>query len=326
MDQQSSARSWAPRRIFQRQARFVAATGALIDDAPLASTTGKLIDKELKPTYDDEWLGGYATPIGSDFSVDLFYMYRNTKNFLEDVPSRLPNSGPYAAANLPCNTWAACQGQEAKRKYQAFTAELNRRMANKWSGNLSYTWSQFEGNFDIDYSPTASVFNTSSSIHDGPGGFVGDPNRYGPLSQDRPHLVKLFLNYQPVSPLTLGGYLRVQSGAPWNARGLDNTGNGTVLNYLEPAGSRRNPTWTNFDLLAAYRIKLAERANLVLEGRVFNVFNTQTELTVQQQQFNDLNTGAGGVILPYTRPNPLFGTPTSYATPRRVVLTATLNF
>src|SRR5439155_538839 len=138
-DQQSAGRSWAPRRIFQRQARFNAVTGALIDDAPLASTTSKLIDKGLKPTYDDEWLGG----------------------------------------------------------------------------------------------------------------FVQDPNRYGPLSQDRPHLFKAFVNYVPVSRLTLGGYLRVQSGAPWNARGLDNTGNGTVLNYLEPAGSHRNPTWTNVDLLAS---------------------------------------------------------------------------
>ena len=326
MDQQSAGRSWAPRRIYQRQARFNAVTGALIDDAPLASTTSKLIDKGLKPTYDDEWLGGYATPIGRDFSVDLFYLYRNTKNFLEDVPSRLPNSGPYAAANLPCTTFAACQGAVAKRKYQAFTVEINRRMADNWSANVSYTWSRFVGNFDLDYS-TGAVFNTSSSIQDGPGGFVQDPNRYGPLSQDRPHLFKAFVNYVPLSRLTLGGYLRIQSGAPWNARGLDNTGNGTVLNYLEPAGSHRNPTWTNVDLLASYRIKLTTRADLSLEGRLFNVFNNQTVLTVQQQEFTDLNTIPNPpYIAPYTRRNPLFDTPTSYATPRRFVAAAVVNF
>ena len=324
MDQKSSGRSLAPRRIYQREARFNAVTGALISDAPLASTTGKLIDKDLKPTYDDEWLGGYATPIGKDWSVDLFYLHRNTRNFIEDVPSKLPDSGPYAAANLPCTTFAACAGDVAKRKYQAVTVEINRRMADKWSADLSYTWSRFEGNFDLDYS-TGAVFNTSSFIQDGPGVNVQDPNRYGPLSQDRPHLVKLFVNYMPVSRLTLGGYLRVQSGAPWNARARDWEGCG--CNYLEPAGAHRNPTWTNLDLLASYRIKLADRSSLGLEGRLFNVFDKQTVLTVQQQEFTDLNTIPNPpYFAPYTRPNPLFDTPTSYATPRRFVVAAVVNF
>jgi hypothetical protein len=325
MDQKSSGRSLAPRRIFQREARFHAVTGALISDAPLASTTGKLIDKDLQPTYDDEWLGGYATPIGKDFSVDLFYIHRNTKSFIEDVPSRLPDSGPYAAANLPCTTFASCQGANAKRTYQAFTVEVDRRMANKWSANLSYTWSRFEGNFDLDYTAAATVFNTSSFIQDGPGTNVQEPNRFGPLSQDRPHLVKLFLNYMPTSALTLGGYLRMQSGTPWNARARDWEGCG--CNYLEPAGARRNPTWTNFDLLASYRLKLSDRSSLGLEGRLFNVFNTQTVLTVNQQQFLDLNTIASPpYFAPYAQANSRFGTPLSYAVPRRFVAAVVMNF
>ena len=330
MDQKSSGRSLAPRRIFQREARFNAVTGALISDAPLASTTGKLIDKDLVPTYDDEWLGGYATPIARDWSVDLFYIHRNTKNFIEDVPSRInnpnvPDAGPFAAANLPCTTFASCQGADAKRTYQAFTVELDRRMANKWSANMSYTWSRFEGNFDLDYSATATVFNTSSFIQDGPGVNVQDPNRFGPLGQDRPHLFKLFMNYMPTDALTFGGYLRVQSGTPWNARARDWEGCG--CNYLEPAGTRRNPTWTNFDLLASYRIKLAGRTSLGLEGRLFNVFNTQTVLTVEQQQFTDLSTIPNPpYIAPYTQANARFGLPLSYASPRRFVAAAVLNF
>jgi hypothetical protein len=329
MDQKSSGRSLAPRRIFQREARFNAVTGALISDAPLASTTGKVIDTGLVPTYDDEWLAGYATPIGKDFSVDLFYIHRNTKNFIEDVPSRInnpavPDSGPFAAANLPCTTFASCRNANAKRTYQAFTAEIDRRMSGKWSANLSYTWSRFEGNFDLDYTAASTVFNTSSFIQDGPGVEVQDPNRFGPLSQDRPHLFKLFLNYMPMSSLTLGGYLRVQSGTPWNARARDWEGCG--CNYLEPAGSRRNPTWTNFDLLASYRIKLTDRSSLGLEGRLFNVFNTQTVLTVNQQQFLDLNTvAAPPYFAPYAQANPRFGT-LSYAVPRRFVAAAVLNF
>lgn len=324
MDQKSSGRSLAPRRIYQREARFNATTGALISDLPRASTTGKQIDPALKPTYNDEILGGYATPIGKDWSLDVFYMYRNTKNFIEDVPSVLPDSGPYAAANLPCELYASCRGAEAKRKYQAGTIEINRRMANKWSANISYTYSKFEGNFDLDYS-SVGVFNTSSFIQDGPGTNVQEPNRYGPLRQDRPHVLKVFANYMPFSKLTLGGYLRVQSGTPWNARARD--WEGAVLNYLEPAGAHRNPTWTNFDVLASYRIKLSDRSNLSLEARIFNLFNTQTVLSVDAQKYLDLKTiSAPPYFAAYTDLNPLFNTPNSYATARRLVLAATINF
>lgn len=324
MDQKSSGRSLAPRRIFQREAQYDANTGVLISDVPRASTTGKLIDPDLEPTYNDEWLGGYATPIGQDWSVDLFYAYRNTENFIEDVPSRLPDSGPYAAANLPCNVFDSCRGIEAKRKYQAFTVEVNRRMKDKWSLNTSYAWSRLEGNFDLDYS--SAVFNTSSFIQDGPGTNIQEAGREGVLREDRPHVFKLFANYQPVSSLTLGGYLRVQSGTPWNARAQDTQG-GAALFYLEPAGAHRNPTWTNFDLLAAYRRKLTGRASLTLEGRVLNVFNSQTRISTDAVQFLDLNRlAAPPFIAPGRQANPFFGTGNSFAPPRRFVVAALLNF
>ena len=77
-----------------------------------------------------------------------------------------------------------------------------------------------EGNFDLDYS-TAPVFNTSSFIQDGPGTNVQDPNRFGPLFEDRPHVFKLFASYAATSRVTTSGYVRVQSGTPWAARAKD---------------------------------------------------------------------------------------------------------
>lgn len=61
LDQKSSARSLAPRRIFQTQTVFDLA-GNVLSSGPLASTTGKLIDPDIKPIYSDEVLIGYATP------------------------------------------------------------------------------------------------------------------------------------------------------------------------------------------------------------------------------------------------------------------------
>jgi hypothetical protein len=334
LDQKSSTFSLAPRRIYLNQAFFDATTGALLSDAPRASTTGKKIDPAIKPTYHDEWVGGYATPLSSKWALDLYYQYRKTHNFIEDVPASLPDNGPYEAANMPCDSLDACRGAVAVRKYQAFTVELNRKMADRWSLLASYTWSKFEGNIDYDYS--FALFNTSSGIQDGPGTFVQDPNRYGVLRQDRPSVFKAFLTWEPVDRFTLGGYLRVQSGTPWNARGLDYENYG--LDNLEAPGSHRNPTWTNFDLLASYRIPVAGKRNLIVEGRFLNLFNNQTQLSTESLKYQDVNYFDDTVCAPgVTTPscwynydgipvNTFYGKPNGYAPPFRFLLSVRFDF
>lgn len=337
MDQKSSSRSLAPQRLFFNDAFFNRTTGALISDAPRASTTGKLINPGLKPTYMDEWLVGYATPFMTDWNVDVFFVGRKSYDFIEDIPSALPATGPFRAAQL----------DGAERKYRAFTIEFGRPMKNGWSMNASYSWSRLEGNFDLDYGGDTAVFNTSSAIQDGPGEFVQDKYRYGPLGQDRPHVFKLFMSYAPplVHNLTFGGYLRSQSGIPWAARGID--WDGGFRRYLEQAGSQRVDAWTNFDLLAAYRVPVGGRAGLRIEGRVLNVFGNLTPLSVNQQQWRDprvrpaslstliLNTCGTdyacatdlfSAAQTTTQPNPLFGQANTWSPPRRFLLTLQLDF
>jgi hypothetical protein len=332
MDQKSSARSLAPQRLFLNNALFNRTTGALISDLPAANTTGKTIDAGIKPTYMEEILIGYAVPISRLYSLDMFFDYRDSHDFIEDIPASLPATGPFHAAQLP----------NAIRKYKAFTVELNRRMANRFSMTMSYAWSRLEGNFDLDYAG-AAVFNTSSALQDGPGEFVEDDFRYGPLGQDRTHVFKTFVSYLPVKNVTLGGYLRSQSGTPWAAKGVD-WDNGTTRRYLEPAGSHRNPVWTNFDLLTAYRLPLGDRAGAKLEARILNLFNTETVLSVDQLQYLDGRVrpavsafaGCGTDTACATRifsaaqttanPNANFGRPTSYASARRLFLSMIVDF
>jgi hypothetical protein len=252
-------------------------------------------------------------------------MDRRMHNFIEDVPSTLPDTGPYIASNLPCTLTPACQGADAKRTYRALTVEVRRLLANKWSGSVSYTRSRFEGNFDLDYAG-ASVFNTSSFIQDGPGTFVQDPNRFGPLNEDRPNVLKLFLTYAPADRITTSAYLRSQSGAPWTTRARD--WEGAVLNYLEPAGSHRNPAWTNLDLMAAYRIPVrGTRSNLSLEARLLNVFDNQTQLSTDAQKFTDLRTiSAPPYFADYLVPNATYALGNGFAPPRRLYLAAVASF
>lgn len=333
MDQKSSARSLAPARLFFNDALFDRTTGVLISDLPRASTTGKLINPGIKPTYTDEWLVGYATPLMGAWGLDIFYINRESFDFIEDIPSALPASGPFRAAQLT----------GAQRKYRAATIELSRRLANNWALTASYSRSRLEGNFDLDYSGGA-VFNTSSAIQDGPGEFVQDRFRSGPLSQDRPNVFKLFASYAPpmVPNLTIGTYLRAQSGTPWAARGID-WDNG-LRRYLEPAGSRRNGAWTNLDLLAAYRVPVKGRTKISVEARVLSVFGQLTTLSVDQRQYLDSRirpatsafavcgtdyacaTDLFSAAQTTNQPNVRFGKGSEWAPPRRFLLSFRADF
>jgi hypothetical protein len=325
-DQKSSARAHAPLRLVQNTPFFDAVTGALISDTTSPNTTGRVILPGLQPTYTDEWLAGYATPLGGNWGLDVFYLDRTAKDFIEDQPSVLPAS-TFVVDNLA----------NARRDYRALTIELNRRMADRWSTTVSYAWSELKGNFDLDYSAGA-VFNTSSILQDGPGVFVEDDYRYGKLAEDRPHVLKVFGTYMITDAFSLGGYVRAQSGTPWERRVQDWYSGYRLL--LEPLGTNRNDFWTNVDLLAAYNLRMGSRVVTRFEARILNLFNEQTALSRDNRAFLDPRTRqfngtqVAGDPASYTRaliintaqPNALLGTATSYAPPRRLLLMARVDF
>ncbi len=325
-DQKSSARAHAPLRLVQNTPFFDAATGALISDTTSPNTTGRVILPNLQPTYTDEFLGGYATPLGGNWGLDVFYLDRTAKDFIEDQPSVLPAS-TFVVGNLA----------NARRDYRALTVELTRRMADRWSTTVSYAWSELKGNFDLDYAAGA-VFNTSSILQDGPGVFVEDDFRYGKLGEDRPHVLKIFGTYMVTDALSLGGYVRAQSGTPWERRAQDWYSGYRLL--LEPLGTERNDFWTNVDVLAAYNLRIGGRVVTRLEARVLNLFNTQTAISRDNRAFLDPRTRQfDGSQVPgdpasYTRalivnrnqPNSRLGQPTTYAPPRRLLLMARVDF
>ena len=83
----------------------------------------------------------------------------------------------------------------------------------------------------------------------------------------------------------MGASVRAQSGTPWAALGLPRGSGATYLNYLEPAGTNRNPTWTNVDLLLKYGVTLGGRQRSRVEGRILNLFNKETVLLVDQRKY-----------------------------------------
>jgi hypothetical protein len=334
MDQKSTARSFAPFRIRQDQAYFCGLPGGcgstpyggFIGTQYRGSSGGKYIPENLKPPYYQEFVLGYSGAMSKNITFDMYYQYRNLKNAFEDtgIGANIYDSntyfGSFQAANFP----------DARRVYRGYTLDVQKRYADGWYADANITFSKLSGNFDEDYG--TALFNTSSFLEDEPGWYSSDPNRNGLMSQDRPVIFKLMGTYDLPLGFTLGGFLRVQSGTPWEARGATpSTSDGR---YLEPAGSHRLPTWTNFDLLAAYTFKPSGKLGVRLEARVSNLFNTQTVLSVNHTKYLDgyvdgpkdangnVTYGAQGT----TQPNSLYGTATSWAAPRRLTVTARLDF
>ncbi len=111
-------------------------------------------------------------------------------------------------------------------------------------------------------------------------------NRYGNLGLDRPHNLKIDGFYQfdlkKAGVLTAGASFRAISGIAHNALAAHPT-YGTNESYLLPRGAfARSPVTTTFDLQLGYGYKINK--NTLAEGfiRVFNLFDSQEELDVDE--------------------------------------------
>ncbi|MFY9551013.1 MAG: carboxypeptidase regulatory-like domain-containing protein [Thermoanaerobaculia bacterium] len=304
MDNQSFARSAAPIRLYRSDAFFDLTTGEFIKEVTRTNNTGKIVLPNIDPPYTDEFVAGYARPLPGGWSVELWGMFRQTRDVFEDFPAfgRADASGDFVYGNIP-----------AFRKYKAGTLEVKKAYGDNWTLDVSYTYSRLTGNWDLDYA--TQLFYSSSYIEDGPGLYVEDHNRKGVLIGNRTHIAKFFGSYTLPTRTILGGYLRVQSGRPWEARLFDPV-YGTDYQYAETAGKRTLPAWANFDFLVSQDIPIGPTV-LRLEGRLLNVFNSQPALTVNQDLFLSDNN---------TDPNPNFGHGTSFAPGRRFFISAILTF
>ncbi len=264
MDNRSLARAAAPLRVYRQDAYFLLADGSRVYDLPQVSETGKVILPDLKPTSSDEIVFGYSRPFLKYWTVELWGQYRNVKHVIEDYPTvnRLTSPSSFVYGNLDgdlrdINGNIIATGVTAKRTYTAFTLEVKKQWSDRWSLTAMYTWSKLYGNWDLDYSPGTSLFYASSYIEDAPGLYIEDPLRTGFMSGDRTHILKVFGTWEFFKNLTLGGYLRVQSGRPWEARMKDYCGN--YYMYVEKAGTNRLAAWPNLDLQLSYSIPLGGR-------------------------------------------------------------------
>ncbi|CAM4089650.1 TonB-dependent receptor [Pseudoalteromonas ostreae] len=277
-------------------------SGNILSSSPRKGSSGKAFQDGMKPRRINEFTLGTTKYVGSDLVLRAHVRHRKGMHFWEDMPNtaRLTDYSDVDADGVPQHiadkglyidnlaeirdeiggsSYVIAEVDGGATKYWEASIEAEYMGENSYV-NASYVWSHYYGNFDQDNTTStndANNFIGSSYYGDGRGRYSWD-NRYGTLSGDKPHLLKVYGYYTLPWEANLGAYFVFQSGKAWEAWDGTTYGYPTshISRYAESAGSRRTASHWQLDLNYTQDFKFSGDMELQFRADLFNVFNRQT--------------------------------------------------
>ena len=212
----------------------------------LAGLTAATFDPDAKPTYQQEFLGGFEFEAARSLSLGVRFIHRTIPRVLEDVgtlsmtaENLLDNPGDVEyfitdiGPQIPttCYPGIPCGFETPVHIYNAVEVTLNKTFADNWGVVASYRWSKLEGNFEGFFRSDNGQSDPSiTSLFDYPtndpsysqiGGpqlgfrgdirYLGDTLGRGVLPNDRTHQLKLY-GTRSLGNLNLGVGFNAGSG------------------------------------------------------------------------------------------------------------------
>lgn len=179
-----------------------------------------------------------------------------------------------------------------RRDYHALILTATKRLSNRFALLANYTFSRLIGNYPGLFSPYRGQLDPNiSSQYDLIHLLV---NRMGPLSNDRPHNLKLTGFY--VQPIGRNGQLTASltfslfSGRPIQVLGSDPIYQAREAFILPSGSGGRTPTVTQFDVHLGYEHQLTRAVRLSMYADVVNLFNQREVLNVDDEYtFTNVN-------------------------------------
>ncbi|HEY3170220.1 MAG TPA: TonB-dependent receptor, partial [Thermoanaerobaculia bacterium] len=261
--------------------------------------SGNTLDPALRPTYSQQVSAGITRRIFRNTSLDVSGVYRRNRRMFEDTCAD-EDCTHYWLTNRPHDM------DVLKSDYRALIFKVESRPTNAMSWILSYTMAKSRGS--VEYTQ-----NTGTDFDVFPEHFV---NRYGYLSDDARHVVKLDGYARLPWDLFLGTSAYWDSGLAYNVtRPASNAGYG--VEFLEPRGSRRLPDFYRWDAQLQKNIPIGP-VRIGLIAAVFNILDTEIEIR------RDGNVGDEGTVDDPT--NPRFNFATAWQRPRSYELGFRLEF
>ncbi|WP_404340880.1 carboxypeptidase regulatory-like domain-containing protein [Pseudoalteromonas mariniglutinosa] len=308
--------------------------GNVIYAEPRDGSSGKVFADGMKPRRITEFTLGTTKYVGSDLVLRAHVRHRKGMHFWEDMPNTARLSD-YTGLNVPGvpadlaekglyvdnldairdeiggSSYVIAEVDGGETKYWEASLEAEYMGENSYV-NASYVWSHYYGNFDQDNTTVnndANTFIGSSFYGDGIGRYPWD-NRYGKLSGDKPHLLKVYGYYTVPWQANIGAYFVFQSGQPWEKWDGSIYGySSSTSRYAEPAGSRRSASHWQLDLNYTQDFKVAGDFEVQFRADLFNVFNRQTGYNIDPYVSDDT-----------------FGEPRDYYSPRRIQMSFNFEF
>ena len=288
------------------------------------------LDDSLDMPYMDAFVVGFEKEINRLITVDITGTYRTNHDFLDKVNltgefEELPYTDEFTGKTfnvynqlnpgenqfLLTNPGVCTDyGQafkpitcfEKERKYWGVTASMNKRWANKWQLQSSYTYGKATGNDDnllLEFGEGRSSSLGGSDFYTNPNSQI---NATGRLSIDPTHLVKVLGSAELPWKILVGGFFRYFTGNTYNQIiPVFDVDPPDVNIYGETAGSFRQESGLNLDLRAEKMFGFGGGRSVGVGIDVFNVTNESTGIDSEQSVDSE-------------RP---FGTTTQIVRPRR---------
>ena len=270
-------------------------------------TPDAIFSPSTKTPYTDEFMLGYATNIGRDWTASIAYTKRRTRDLLEDYDLHLysdptnsaateGSAAPGSAFYLPYSYFGFDGAPNAnyvlgtlaggKRDYQGVEVSLTKAKRDNWMGSVSYTWNEAKGN------------SNSDSNADFQGDWIAldprAPNAYGPQPGNIKHQFKGYGTYYFNNGLELSAVYNWNSGLLYTPAQLVQgrylpimdeayVSGGVLDTWITPGtvGSRTGPSYYTLDMRLKYTYKLAGSQKVEFFLDLFNVLDKQSGTAAQ---------------------------------------------
>lgn len=293
-------------------------------DIPVSVTTPAnfAVDPDLGNQYTDQFSAGIERQIAGDMNVAASFVYKSEAEFirLQDVrgiyaPRDIVDTFEDRTQTLTVQTLTSGVGSQLPQvsnrddldqEFRSVVFEVNKRFTNDWQVQSSYTWqdSKAYGNGQVTGSTQQDFSGLSAT-----GGYGRDPNdlinAFGPTATNSTHSVNLSTTYVARWGIHLGGRYKYESGRPYGrliiVRNMG-AGQGDVTILAEPRGSFQLPTVNDFQIRIDKDVAMGGNRRLRLSMDVFNIFNSDTVLTLRNNSSQVTATAPWAQSLSVVRP------------------------
>ena len=269
------------------------------DFRPVANNPSHpLVDPDLNPARSQELTFGMEHELTRTMSLGVRYAHKWIDYAIEAVCNFTPSGEEDCGVNNPgfgseLGTYPLGRNNPAQpaavRDYDGIEVRLRKRLANRWSADLSYLYSKLRGNWSGIASSDEAVsslqpnsgrsFNLLYYSYDTQGNVTE-----GPLGTDRPHQFKAQGTYDLPWGTLVGVNAIVQSGIPRSTIMSQKN-----INFF-PFGRGdlgRTPTYSQVDLLVQQEIPLPGDLRVTVGVNAINLFDQKTEVQYNTTPYRD---------------------------------------